>query len=63
MAVLHLSPLALARSRFALSPLAETLGTVIALARPGPAPGSRPGTPATCRPWPPSGPPTRSPAA
>ncbi|WP_063786152.1 helix-turn-helix domain-containing protein [Streptomyces noursei] len=38
MAVLHLSPLALARSRFALSPLAETLGTVIALARPGPAP-------------------------
>ncbi|MGG2459535.1 helix-turn-helix domain-containing protein [Streptomyces sp. RGM 3693] len=38
MAVLRLTPLALSRSRFALSPLAETLGTVIALARPGPAP-------------------------
>ncbi|MEU7637992.1 ArsR family transcriptional regulator [Streptomyces sp. NPDC039016] len=38
MAALRLSPLALSRSRFALSPLAETLGTAIALARPGPAP-------------------------
>ncbi|SHN28936.1 ArsR/SmtB family transcription factor [Streptomyces yunnanensis] len=38
MAVLRLSPLALSQSRFALSPLAETLGTAIALARPRPAP-------------------------
>ncbi|MFJ5678504.1 helix-turn-helix domain-containing protein [Streptomyces sp. NPDC093097] len=38
MVTLRLSPLALSRSRFALSPLAETLGTALALARPHPAP-------------------------
>ncbi|MGF1425135.1 ArsR/SmtB family transcription factor [Kitasatospora sp. LaBMicrA B282] len=49
MVLLRLSPLALSRSRFALSPLAETLGTLIALSRPVPEPwfaawhaGSRP---------------------
>ncbi|GGU46211.1 ArsR family transcriptional regulator [Streptomyces albospinus] len=38
MSTLRLSPLALSRSRFALSPLAETIGTTIALARPHPDP-------------------------
>lgn len=38
MVLLRLSPLALARSRFALSPLAESLGSVMALVRPEPDP-------------------------
>ncbi|WP_329566827.1 ArsR/SmtB family transcription factor [Kitasatospora sp. NBC_01266] len=38
MTLLRLSPLALSHSRFALSPLAETLGTVITLTRPNPEP-------------------------
>ncbi|MFB7635189.1 helix-turn-helix domain-containing protein [Streptomyces sp. NPDC056149] len=37
MVALRLSPLALSRSRFALSPLAETLGAALALSRPHPA--------------------------
>lgn len=38
MTLLRLSPLALSRSRFALSPLAETLGTLIELGKPQPDP-------------------------
>ncbi|SNT52741.1 Helix-turn-helix domain-containing protein [Asanoa hainanensis] len=38
MTLLRLSPTALARCRFALSPLAETLGSLIALHRPAPEP-------------------------
>lgn len=34
MTLLRLTPLALSRSRFALSPLAETVGSVLALAQP-----------------------------